>query len=205
MTSKRYVRLLQVLFIFHVLCCFKCGDDYTDAEIKQPAITIKMNNTVYHPQETIWIDAWVSTSNFDTTERDSIAATDDHPFYFSIHQLKTGQTYNVNYGFNHADVVSSLTPFSDAYSCFYYINTVKGVKDANGKNLFRYRIGITPKETGVFLINFPEHVKFENVDRKQNLLSVFTVAGNNTMVWENCNGNVMKRNVENGDVFVEVQ
>nr|WP_314499253.1 hypothetical protein [uncultured Chryseobacterium sp.] len=205
MKKKNILILINAVLIINILVSTDCHstDGNEPFYITNP-FKISLENKIYHVNDIIWVDARVSSNVYDQHIKDSLPAPFDLNLSIGFSKLVSNQNHNLIYASNRFEFQSPQNDFFQETNCPNHTYIVKQVKD-NVKGILRYRIGIIPKETGNFVLNFDNRSIFENTDKKQYIINQYPVNSAQKMVWEKCISNEYRSDVMPGDIFIEVQ
>ena len=201
--KTKILRFIQFILVCHILMSTDCGGfprDYSN--IQESRTKIFMNNTSnFDINDTIWVTGFRSMKNYDTAINDSVIQNFTPYTNIDVSKLVINSNYNLIRAKNKFEFIAVQMPSEDF--CENRSIRVKSTID-NSNNLFRYKIGIIPKESGDFVLSFDNRFLIENIDKKQNILANYPINDQFKMVWEVCNQTVPRRDLIPSDIFIKI-
>lgn len=201
--KKEILRIIQFSLVCHILMSTDCGGfprDYINVQESQTKIF--MNNTSnFNVNDTIWITGYRSMKNYDTSINDSIIQNFIPYTNIEISKLVQNSNYNLIRATNKFQFVALQMPPEDL--CDNKSIRVKSTDD-NSNNLFRYKIGLIPKESGDFVLSFDNRFLLQNIDKRQDILTTYPINNPFRMVWEVCNQTIPRRDLISNDIIIKI-
>ncbi|WP_407402396.1 hypothetical protein [Chryseobacterium sp.] len=197
------LRFLQLILLMHIIMSTDCrGFPIEDnRQIESTTKIYMQNSSNFHINDTIWIKGFRSSKNFDTNVKDSVIQNYAPFTNIGISKLITNNSFNLIGAVNKFEIIATQMQSED-FCVNRSIRTQSSINNSNHQ--FKYEIGLIPKETGDFVFSFDDKFLFQNVDKRQNILTNYPVNDSFKMVWEVCVQTIPRRDISNNDVFIKV-
>lgn len=179
---KIFYQILIVLFSLHILTSTDCHGfpDYKPEFSENPTVTINFDNSAtFNVGDTIKIFGRSSTMVYNIATKDSVKLSYNPRPNVAISKLVTPNSHNLIRARNKFDIIAEKY-LNDDVICSNYIFSFSSKEDSVA-NLFRYELFLVPKESGDFIIHFTDSYIFENIDKKQSIVSNYPI--NNMIAW----------------------